>query len=82
MSLNETLQQIKEASRSRIPPEAAEIMAKATKDLQESGIADNALAAGDKAPEFALEDWQGTLYRSKDLLAKGPLVLTVYRGSW
>lgn len=82
MSLNETLRQIKSNSRSRIPADAAAIMAQATQNLEESGILDNALKAGDKAPSFELDDWQGNHYKSHDLLAEGPLILTIYRGSW
>jgi hypothetical protein len=82
MSLNEALHQIKEASRSRMPPESVAIMSHATEQLIESGIINNALAAGDQAPDFALEDWQGNRYDSKEILPSKPLILTFYRGSW
>ena len=82
MSLNGTLRQMKEASLSRIPPAAAVIMGRVKKELEDSGIVNNALAPGDTAPDFALKDWQGQHFSSKEILAKGPMVLTVYRGSW
>jgi peroxiredoxin len=34
------------------------------------------------APSFALSDADGTIVTSSELLAKGPLVLTFYRGVW
>jgi peroxiredoxin len=37
---------------------------------------------GDIAPPFALRDAQGTLTSSTDLLEKGALVVTFYRGLW
>lgn len=82
MVLNETLQKIKAASLSRIPPEAAEIMSRTTQQLKDSGIVKMALGAGKPAPAFELTDWQGQAYSSKQILAKGPLILSFYRGSW
>ena len=82
MTLNETLQEIKAASLSRIPAEAAAIMAQATEQLEASGITQKALSQGKKAPAFELPDWQGNSYSSTKLLANGPLILHFYRGSW
>ena len=82
MTLNETLQQIKSTSRSRIPEEAAATMTRATEQLKNSGIIKMALDAGEPAPEFELSDWQDIRYSSPELLAKGPLILNFYRGSW
>ena len=66
----------------KAPPEVVAIMHKATADLIASGQADRALKAGARAPEFALPDGHGVLMRSADLLGRGPLVLTFYRGIW
>ena len=82
MTLHETLQQIKSASRSRIPIEAADTMTRATERLKRSGIVKMALAPGKPAPGFSLPDCHGNIYNSVDLLAKGPLILHFYRGSW
>ena len=82
MSLNETLQQMRAAALGRIPPEKAAIMTRTTAELVSSGIADKALSRGDQAPEFVLEDFNGQEHASSQLLTKGPLVLSFYRGSW
>jgi peroxiredoxin len=66
----------------KAPPEVVAVMHKATADLIASGQADRALKAGWRAPKFALPDAHGVEVRSTDLLAKGPLVLTFYRGVW
>jgi peroxiredoxin len=42
----------------------------------------DALKAGDIAPPFTLADPSGVLISSADLLRKGPLVVTFYRGMW
>lgn len=82
MTLNETLQQMKAASIARISPEAAAIMANTKAQLEASGIIKMTLGRGQAAPNFKLRDWQENLFNSIEVLAKGPLILTFYRGSW
>jgi peroxiredoxin len=43
---------------------------------------DRVIKVGDPLPAFALPNAYGQEVRSADLLAKGPLVLTFFRGSW
>ncbi|WP_068082729.1 peroxiredoxin-like family protein [Novosphingobium rosa] len=57
-------------------------MQSATQTLIDSGQADHALKAGDTAPAFTLQDADGHSVHSRDLLARGPLVVTFYRGVW
>ena len=64
------------------PPQVHATMKKATDALIASGQAERALKAGDKAPEFTLHDPDGNPVSSVELLAKGPLVLSFYRGVW
>jgi thiol-disulfide isomerase/thioredoxin len=63
-------------------PNALDTMHRATADLIASGKALSAKKAGDKAPEFALKDPDGKVVSSADLLTKGPLVVSFYRGVW
>jgi peroxiredoxin len=65
-----------------VPPAVIETMHRATADLIASGAAARALKAGDKAPAFTLNDPEGHPVSSADLLAKGPLALSFYRGVW
>lgn len=64
------------------PPEIHPVMERATAELIASGQAERALRAGDKAPLFTLNDPNGTPVSSEELLAKGPLVISFYRGVW
>lgn len=64
------------------PPPVVEALHRAVADLIASGAQDRALKAGDIAPVFSLPDPDGNLVSSVDLLAKGALVLTFYRGVW
>jgi len=64
------------------PAWVREIIHRATAELVASGAAERALQAGERAPEFTLKDANGDDVSSRDLLAKGPLVVTFYRGVW
>ncbi len=44
--------------------------------------ADDALAVGEQAPSFTLPNADGTPTSLAEELAKGPVVLTFYRGAW
>ena len=82
MTLEESLATIRAASSKRQSPENQAIMHRATEDLRASGILDSVIKVGDPLPAFTLQNAHGREVRSSDLLAGGPLVLTVFRGSW
>lgn len=66
-----------------VPTQAQlDTMSQATQSLINSRQADKALEAGDTAPEFTLRDGDGVTVSSRELLARGPLVATFYRGVW
>ncbi|MEM9797071.1 MAG: peroxiredoxin-like family protein [Pseudomonadota bacterium] len=54
----------------------------ATGDLVASGAADRALKEGARAPFFSLPSESGAIVRMDAMLARGPLVLSFYRGVW
>ncbi len=64
------------------PSSAIATMHRATAELIASGQADRARKAGDLAPGFVLDDPDGNPVSSAALLARGPLVVTFYRGVW
>lgn len=51
-------------------------------ELRASFAADEAVAVGDAAPDFALPDARGQEVVLSARLASGPVVLTFYRGGW
>ena len=59
-----------------------ETMHRATAELIASGAAQRAKKAGDVAPSFLLKDPEGNIVSSDELLEKGPLVVSFYRGVW
>ncbi len=83
MSLQDRLDAFKaDFEGNKAPPEAVAVLHKATAELIASGQAGHALKAGDRAPAFTLPDADGVAVNSAHLLARGPLVLTFYRGVW
>ncbi|WP_053404534.1 peroxiredoxin-like family protein [Persicobacter sp. CCB-QB2] len=82
MTFQEKLASLVERIEGKMPESYLEVMHGATQDLIDSGIQDKVLKVGDRAPEFVLEDQNGNKVSSREVLAKGPLVLTFYRGVW
>jgi hypothetical protein len=82
MTLKAKLDQIKAGAAQKIPPEVFKKMGAATNELRDSGIMDGVVKVGSKFPPFALSNQSGVQIRSEDLLARGAVVLTVFRGHW
>ncbi len=80
--LQESLDRIREGFAKEAPAGALAVMHRATDDLRASGILDRAAKPGDALPPFELTDPGGRPVRSADLLAEGPLVVTLDRGLW
>jgi len=55
---------------------------KLNQGLIEAGAADGALKVGERLPDFMLASAEGRFVRSEELLARGPMVLSFYRGKW
>jgi len=82
MTLKNELQQIRLSLEDQLKPTEIAAIDRAIQELSASGAEARALQAGEKAPEFAFEQPDGSLLRSTDLLARGPVVLSFQRGSW
>ena len=82
MSLQEQLDAFKEQFKVQAPPAAFDAFSRSTQELIDSGQAERAVKAGDKAPDATLTDQDGNAVVLKELLAKGPVVLSFYRGVW
>mgnify|MGYP003573909073 CR=1 FL=1 len=70
------------SSAKKIPAETREVMGRATQQLRDSGIMDRIPKVGDTLPAFSMPDTEGAPFGSQEALARGPLVLSVYRGVW
>jgi hypothetical protein len=82
MTLQTKLDEIKAGFQAQADPDSLAIMGRDAERLARSDILEGALAEGERMPEFKLTAAQGGEISSGQLLAKGPLVLTFYRGLW
>ena len=82
MSLAQKLDAMRQSFEKRIPADKGAIMHRATEDLRASRILSRVIKVGTPLPAFMLRNGHGQEIRSPDLLAKGAVVLTVFRGSW
>jgi hypothetical protein len=82
MTLGDKLAAIREASKTRIPPEVRAVMQRNIDELRASGIMDRVARVGQAAPPFTLPNAADRPVSMADLLSRGPLVLSFYRGRW
>ena len=82
MSLAAQLTDMRDTAAKKFPPAIAKIMHDATEDLANSGQVETVIKVGETLPAFSLPNQNGDVVTSADLLARGPLMLTIYRGSW
>src|SRR3954462_191724 len=82
MALNDQLNALTAKLRAMVPAERLAVVDCAAEQLSHSGLAEGALKIGASAPAFELPDGDGMLWRSEDLLRRGPLVIIFYRGRW
>ena len=82
MALQEKLDTIREMSKTRIPPEARAIMERSIEELRASGIMKRIARVGQAAPDFTLPNASSQPVSLTELLARGHVVLSFYRGRW
>lgn len=81
-TLSEQLEEYRAGWMQRVPAERRAVMERHIAHLAEAGIARHARKVGDQAPPILLPDAQGSIFDVATLLAKGPVVVTFYRGGW
>jgi len=82
MSLNIQLSEAYQGFLKNAPAEAVSAITSANADFKAAFDPESAIKIGDTLPSFALSNALGSTINSTDLLDKGPLLLTFYRGSW
>ncbi|MEP2989224.1 MAG: peroxiredoxin-like family protein [Parasphingorhabdus sp.] len=81
-TLAKLLQETMAGSVAQFPPEVLEVMRTSDEEIKSRGVGQDALAVGDRLPDATLSDATGQSVSLSDLNAKGPLVITFYRGGW
>lgn len=82
MSLQEKLSTMKQESIATKPPEIITPLLEETKKLVDSGIDANVIKKGQPLPHFSLSDSAGAEFHSEEVLKKGPMAISFYRGVW
>ena len=82
MSLATDLSTLKDAAHARMPKEQSDAISKSVEDFMQTWNPANAINVGQAFPEFSLPDATGKQVSLKELLAKGPLLISFYRGGW
>lgn len=82
MTLKQDIEEMQKKNFKDVSEETIKIFQGATGKLIATGLAERSLKKGNKIPEFTLPTIHGKMVSSKDLLKKGPLVISFTRGSW
>ncbi|PTB38723.1 hypothetical protein M441DRAFT_59960 [Trichoderma asperellum CBS 433.97] len=70
------------SSMTNMPEATANIISEARENVQKQFDVKSTIQPGQVLPEFVLPDARGVPVSSIDLLAKGPVLITFYRGGW
>lgn len=81
-SLQDQLDEITTNTRKLVQADRLAVGERAVAELFATGIEERILPLGATAAAFALNDSNGRMVRSEDLLALGPLVVKFFRGRW
>jgi hypothetical protein len=81
-SLREIFAERKELIAKYVPPEIQAVQRRVIGELKGARLAANVPQLGSKAPAFQLEDHNGKVVSSADLLIQGRLVISFFRGRW
>ncbi|KUK72222.1 MAG: Alkyl hydroperoxide reductase/ Thiol specific antioxidant/ Mal allergen [Clostridiales bacterium 38_11] len=82
MNLSQKLQSYREESLSKKTEEDKAAMLETAENLRKLEIEKKALKEGDKIPEFQLKNAIGETIKIYDVLSKGPVIISFYRGAW
>ncbi len=81
-TLSEQLEAYRAGWRVRVPLDRQAAMDAHVAELAAGGIGKTAKQVGDLAPAIKLPDQHGNAFDVASLIAKGPVVVTFYRGGW
>ncbi|WP_031480129.1 peroxiredoxin-like family protein [Maridesulfovibrio frigidus] len=81
-NLSEQIADYEVEKEKKVPKEILDVMNKATTELKSSGIEEQSLQTGRKAPAFKIKNHLGEERSLSELIESGPVVLSFYRGGW
>src|SRR5690349_588178 len=81
MNLDQQLAELR-ARAASLPDNVRTTMQSSLDELIAAHVSDGALRIGDVVPDFELPNQRGETVAFSDIVAKGPLVISFYRGGW
>jgi peroxiredoxin len=81
-SLREIFAERKQLIAKYVPPETQAVHARVIAELKGKQLATGILTVGSRSPAFELQDHNGSLVSSHELLSQGRLVICFFRGRW
>lgn len=81
-SLKQQITALRQEQEEALSEDVLRLQERSIHRVEDSGLLDSAVATGDPFPHFSLPNAGGNAVSSEELLAKGPLVVCFYRGSW
>jgi len=82
MDLTAELNDLKQQLGRELPKEILTEIGQFVQGLAQSGIEKTSCQVGDRIPPFSLPNISGEIVSSEEILSKGPMVLSFYRGVW
>jgi peroxiredoxin len=76
------LEEFRESASKKSPPDRLRAYEQGIEEVRKSGVTGKALQVGDRAPDFELQNATGKKIKLSELTARGPVILTWYRGGW
>jgi peroxiredoxin len=76
------LEEFREKASKNAPADRLRVYEQGIEEVRKSGVIAKALRVGDRAPDFELPNAAGKEVKLSELIARGPVVLTWYRGGW
>ena len=81
-TLQQQIETLQDQLAQQLPASVLAELSKSITTLVHTGIAQQSVKVGERAPDFTLPDVEGSPVALSDLLKHGPVVLTFYRGEW
>jgi peroxiredoxin len=81
-TLAQQIEEFQQNMSGRSPSDVGAALRAETERIIRSGVGAQAVKEGERAPDFALPDATGGKVQLADLLQRGPVVVTFYRGEW
>ncbi len=83
--MNTLAQQIDELNKNltqQVPPEVLTSFGQSIEDVKKLQLEDHCIKVGDTFPNFQLKNTTNQVIELNDLLQKGPIIISFFRGSW